>query len=364
MVDDLPWAEDDAMEHRNSTVMTSSAALGSGRRWLLEGAAHEFFHGWNVERIRPRSLEPFDFERANMSGELWLAEGFTQYFGPLAMTRAGLLDVQSVAGTFTGFVSSVALNPARLVRSAVEMSEMAPFTDQGQARDRTNWPQTVISYYDFGAAIALALDLTLRDRSDSRITLDDYMRAMWRAHGSPGGARPGYVDRPYSIADAEARLAEISGDEAFARDFFARYIQGREIADYARLLLRAGLVLRKTSGGRPWLGDVRLDERAGAVRVFSPPPFASPLHAAELDVDDEIRQLDGERIRSLADVSAVMRRHKPGDTIAASFVDRTGAMKTTMLTLAEDPRFEIVPIEAAGGSLTAPQRMFRERWLN
>jgi predicted metalloprotease with PDZ domain len=280
------------------------------------------------------------------------------------MTRAGLLDVQSVAGTFTGFVSSVALNPARLVRSAVEMSEMAPFTDQGQTRDRTNWPQTVISYYDFGAAIALALDLTLRDRSDSRITLDDYMRAMWRAHGSPGGARPGYVDRPYSIADAEARLAEISGDEAFARDFFARYIQGREIADYARLLLRAGLVLRKTSGGRPWLGDVRLDERAGAVRVFSPPPFASPLHAAELDVDDEIRQLDGERIRSLADVSAVMRRHKPGDTIAASFVDRTGAMKTTMLTLAEDPRLEIVPIEAAGGSLTAPQRMFRERWLN
>jgi predicted metalloprotease with PDZ domain len=360
LADYLPYAEDDAMEHRNSTVLTSR----SGRPWLLDGVAHEFFHGWNTERIRPRSLEPFDFERANMSGELWLAEGFTQYYGSLAMSRAGLLDLESTAGTFGGLVASVVTNPARLVRSAEEMSRMAPFTDGGEPGDRTNWSRTVISYYQFGGAIALALDLTLRDRSEGRVTLDDYMRAMWRVHGKPGGSRQGYVDRPYTMADAEARLADVSGDAAFARDFFARYIRGRDVADYRTLLSRAGLVLRKSGAGRAWLGDIRLDDRAGAVRVAAPPPIDSPAYAARLDVDDEIRQLDGDRVRSFADVGAVLRRHKPGDTVAVSYVDRTGIVKTTKLTLGEDPSLELAPIESAGGSLTAAQKMFRERWLN
>ena len=117
---------------------------------------------------------------------------------------------------------------------------MAVFVDGGMPVDRTNWPNTYISYYPFGGAIALALDLTLRDRSDSRVTLDDFMRAMWRVHGKPGGVREGVVDRPYTSADAEARLAEVSGDAAFAADFFSRFIRGRDAADYARLLARAG----------------------------------------------------------------------------------------------------------------------------
>ena len=86
----LPQATPDAMEHRNSTVITYPATVAAPANPLLESAAHEFFHAWNVERIRPQSLEPFDFERANMSGELWLAEGFTQYYGTLILARAGL----------------------------------------------------------------------------------------------------------------------------------------------------------------------------------------------------------------------------------------------------------------------------------
>ncbi|MQA30882.1 MAG: M61 family peptidase, partial [Luteitalea sp.] len=85
LVDYLPYADGDGMEHRNSTVITSSRTLGSGHDDLLDTVAHEFFHGWNVERIRPRSLEPFNFEAPNMSGELWLAEGFTEYYGPLTL---------------------------------------------------------------------------------------------------------------------------------------------------------------------------------------------------------------------------------------------------------------------------------------
>jgi len=83
------------MEHRNSTVMTAPATIRDDRARLLDTVAHEFFHCWNVERIRPRSLEPFDFDGANMSAELWLAEGFTQYYGPLVLQRAGLVDLRS-----------------------------------------------------------------------------------------------------------------------------------------------------------------------------------------------------------------------------------------------------------------------------
>ena len=363
LADYLPYAGDDGMEHRNSTVLTSTSTIRTGRLALLSGVAHEFFHGWNVERIRPRSLEPFNFERANMSGELWLAEGFTQYYGTLTMARAGLLDFEAFLGAMSGLLAAV-VDPAHLVRSAEEMSQMAAFTDRGSPRDRTNWPQTVISYYSFGGAIAFALDLTLRGRSDGQKTLDDFMRAMWRVHGAPGGAREGYVDRPYSMVDAEARLAEVSGDAAFAREFFARFIQGRELADYSDLVQRAGLLLRRSAPGRAWVGEVRFDDRSGTVRVASPPPFGSPVYAAGLDVGDEIRQIDGMRIRSFADVTTVVARRRPGDRIAVVFADRSGRQRTSTIILSEDPAFELVPVERAGGALTAAQRTFREHWVN
>jgi len=364
LADYLPYAGEDGMEHRNSTVLTSTSTLRTGRASLLAGVAHEFFHGWNVERIRPRSLEPFDLERPNMSGELWLAEGFTEYYGTLSMARAGLLQFDAFVGAIGGLVASVALDPAHLVRSAEEMSQMAVFTDRGRSGDQTNWAQTFISYYPFGGAIALALDLTLRGRSDGRTTLDDFMRAMWRVHGAPGGAREGFVDRPYSIADAEARLAETSGDAAFAREFFGRFIQGRELADYAALLQRAGIVVRRTAPGRAWVGDVRFDDRSGTVRLASPPPFGSPIYAAGLDVDDEIRQVDGTRIRSFGELTAALGRRRPGDRIALAFADRSGRQRTSTITLAEDPAFELVPVERGGGALTPAQRAFREQWVN
>ena len=268
LADYLPWASGDGMEHRNSTVMTSSGSIGTSRMGLLDTVAHEFFHCWNVERIRPSGLEPFDFDRANPSDSLWLAEGFTQYYGPLAMQRAQLVDVAATAAIAGGLVDTVVNDPGRGVRSAVEMSRMAPFIVGGRTVDRTNWANTVISYYPFGGAIALALDLSLRDRSDGRVSLDDFMRAMWQKFGRPGGAREGYVDRPYSLADAEETLAGVSGDRAFAREFFAKYIEGRDVADYERLLGRAGVTLRRRNAGRGWLGDVKYETRNGA-RVAS-----------------------------------------------------------------------------------------------
>lgn len=362
IADYLPWASGDGMEHRNSTIITSSSAIRSNRAGLLGTVAHEFFHNWNVERIRPRALEPFDLERANMSGELWLAEGFTQYYGPLSMSRAGVVDFRETTDDFNGLVSAVLLSPGRAVRSAEEMSHMAPFTDGGRTIDRTNWSNSYISYYPYGGAIALALDLTLRKRYNGRLTLDDYMRMMWRVHGKPSAPRPGYVAHPYTIEDAELRLAEVTGDPAFARQFFASYIRGRQAPDFAALLAQAGLLLRKQNPGRAWWGSTRLETRNGVV-LADAPPATSPAYKAGLDVGDEIRTLAGTKVAVADDVASIVRRHQPGDVIQVEYVDRTGAARTVKLTLEEDPAIGLVTAESTGASLTAAQAAFRAAWL-
>jgi predicted metalloprotease with PDZ domain len=361
ITDYLPWAAGDGMEHRNSTVITSPATLARSERELLGAVAHEFFHGWNVERIRPRGLEPFDFDRANLSGELWLAEGFTQYYGPLALQRAGLDDLSGTAETLSDLIETVSQSAGRQVRTAEQMSQMAPFIDGGRTVDRTNWENTVISYYPFGGAIALAMDLSLRDRSDNRVSLDDYMRAMWRKYGQPSAGREGYVDKPYSIAEAQATLAEVAGDEGFARDFFSRFIQGYDLADYGRLLARAGFTLRKRNAGRAWLGDLKLDFNNGA-RVASLVSPTWPIYASGIDEDDELQQIDGHRITSESDLAAVLARHKPGDVLSIVFVDRTRAPRTTKVRLAEDPHVEVVPAESSG-AISRAQQAFRDGWL-
>jgi len=116
IADYLPWADGDGMEHRNSTVITTMRALRQDLVDVADTVAHEFFHCWNVERIRPKALEPFDFERADLTSELWLAEGFTQYYGPLALQRAGLVDFHVTAQTFAGLIESVSAS-AHLVRT-------------------------------------------------------------------------------------------------------------------------------------------------------------------------------------------------------------------------------------------------------
>ncbi|HET9833213.1 MAG TPA: PDZ domain-containing protein [Vicinamibacterales bacterium] len=358
LADYLPYVDVDGMEHRNSTVMTQPSTIRGDRVRLLDTVAHEFFHGWNVERIRPRELEPFDLDRANTTGDLWLAEGFTQYYGPLLLARAGVTNVDGFRQFLASQIDAVLTQPARSFRSAVEMSYMAPFIDAGRPLDRTNWSNTVLSYYTFGAAIALAMDMSLRDRSDGKVTLDDYMRAMWQKHGKPGGAREGYVDRPYTIADAEARLAEVSGDRMFARDFFSRFIEGREAADYTRLLERAGWLVRRRDAGRAWWGDVRMEARGDGGHIVEI-ASNSPAYAAGLDEDDVVTQVGGDRVSSTEEANAAVSRRKPGDRVNVSYIDRSGAQKTVTVTLAENPHLEIVDAP----SQTPAQRTFRDRWL-
>jgi predicted metalloprotease with PDZ domain len=359
LIDYLPWNNSDGMEHRNSTVITGRATLAQKR--VLGTVAHEFFHCWNVKRIRPATLEPFNFTDANMSGELWLAEGFTSYYGRLAMLRSGTVELSNGLAQIAGEVGGVSNAPGALFGSAVDMSRLAPFVDGSTDPAPTYWENTFVSYYSFGDVIALGLDLTLRARSDSRVTLDDFMRAMWRVHGKPGGAAPGLVGRPYTLADVRARLGEVSGDKAFADDFVRRYVEGKEKIDYAPLLLRAGFVLRKRSG-QATLGEVRLEKNGEVLRVVSSTEIGSPAYLAGLDLDDELVSVAGVKLTSSEDLSKALAGRKPGNEVELIFKRRGQEVRTTA-TLAEDTRLELVPVETAEGALSKEQKQFRESWL-
>jgi predicted metalloprotease with PDZ domain len=361
--DYVPWGGGDGMEHRNSTVVASPVSLRSGQnvRGVLGTVSHEFFHAWNVERIRPKSLEPFNFEEANISGELWLAEGFTQYYGSLIMARSGLSQSARAIASFGSTANAVINGTGRQFRSPVEMSEWAAFSDAARSVDETNQSYTFISYYTYGAAVALALDLSLRDRSNGKITLDDYMRALWRVHGKPGGPQPGLVAKPYTMKDARDRLAEASGDRAFADEFFDKYIEGRDVPDFARLFDRAGIILRKRNAGAAWSGLETAMDRADARKIGSLLAWGTPAFEAGLEQGDSITSLNG--VAFTGGAGEALAKHKPGDKVRIEFKRPTGATGTATMTLRENPAVEAVPVESGGGTLSAEQKAFRDAWL-
>jgi predicted metalloprotease with PDZ domain len=239
---------------------------------------------------------------------------------------------------------------------------MAPFTDSARAVDRTNFSNTYISYYTYGAAIALGLDLSLRDRTDSRITLDDYMRALWLEFGKPGGPAPGLVARPYTLRDLRDTLVEVSEDRAFADRFFDRFIEGRDVVDYATLLARAGCVLRKRHPGRGWIGHLDLVRDSDGVKIGRLLAPGTPAYAAGLEQDDVIAALDNKPVATTADVEFALRDLRPSDRATIAYL-RRGTPARTTVTVAEDPSLDLVTLEAAGGKLTPAQQAFRLKWL-
>jgi predicted metalloprotease with PDZ domain len=360
LADYLPWADGDGMEHRNSTILTADASLAEAEMGLLGTVSHEFFHSWNVERLRPRSLEPFDFERANMSGELWFAEGFTSYFDDLFIRRAGLTTDSAYAAGVGGIANAVVNAPGRRYFSPVEMSMQAPFVDAAVSIDPNNRGNTFLSYYTWGSGVGLGLDLTLRSRYRD-VTLDDYMRAMWREFGreqTPARA-PAH---PYTLADLRRVLGEVTRDTAFANDFFRRYVEGREAVDYAELFSHAGFLLRKASEGRAWLGIQMEDARGGGVAVTSYPLAPGSAYGAGLTRGDVIHAVDGQPVADVTALRALLLSHRVGDRLQLDAQGRGGPHTLTM-TLVENPQLEAVTYESVGRAVTPAMRAFRESWL-
>jgi predicted metalloprotease with PDZ domain len=362
LADYLPYALRDGMEHRNSAVLTSPGGLRAAdeRFDIISTAAHEFFHSWNVERIRPRSIEPFDLDKANAFDELWLAEGFTSYYEALTLQRAGLATIAQTAETLGVALDTVVRSPARKYRSAVDMSRMAPFVDAVVWGDQTNLDNTYISYYTWGSAIALGLDLSLRERSGGKITLDDYMRTLWQQYGRASGPE-GVVTHPYTMQDLRDRLVDVSGDAVFAGVFFDRYIEGRDVADYGALLGPAGMLLRKRFPGRAWIGLLNLNFDQGTARISSPVMEGTPAYAAGLDQDDELVSFEGETIGAPTRLEEILRRHAPGDRLRVT-IRRRRLTEELIVVAEEDPTVQLVPTET-NRPLTQSERTLRDAWL-
>lgn len=353
----MPQASGDGMEHRNSTVLSSSGSLARNEMQLLSTLSHEFFHAWNVERIRPADLEPFDFFRANATDALWFAEGFTSYYTPLAIRRAGLMTDAQYAAAIGGTVNAVVNAPGRRFFSPMEMSLQAPFVDAATSVDPTNRANTFLSYYTWGAAIGLGLDLSLRARGDGR-DLDGFFRVLWERFGAGGQYA---VPRPYTVDDLERVLGEYAGDPAFARDFFARYVRGRDVPDYAALLARAGFVLRPRSD-RATLGPAALAFDSTGATVQASTLLGTPLHAAGVNAGDRLTAVNGVPITSEAAWRAATGELQPGDSVRIAFTRRGDQVVVSVAAVA-DPALEVVPLEASGAPLTPGQRAFRAGWL-
>ena len=157
-------------------------------------------------------------------------------------------------------------------------------------------------------------------------------------------------------------LGEIAGDAAFAQDFFARYVEGHEVVDYARLLSRAGLLVR-SNPARAWAGALTLQDDPAGVRIMADVPYASPAYQSGLERDDVLVNVGGTRVSRAADVEKMIAARKPGEPLPVVY-ERRGARTSTALQLVADPRLEVVPVEDAGQQLTDAQRRFRESWLS
>ncbi|MHA6249095.1 M61 family metallopeptidase [Pontibacter sp. CAU 1760] len=348
----MPQAVGDGMEHRNSTVLTSSRPLEAAMNSLLNTVSHEFFHAWNVERIRPKSLEPFNFQEANMSEALWLAEGFTSYYGDLTMARTGIFDLKKYTSDLAGNLNYVLLSPGRQYHSLMEMSMQAPFVDAARSVDPVNRHNTFISYYTYGSMTGLALDMALRQRFGK--TLDDYMQALWRKYGQP--------EKPYTLPDLEETLAEVSGDKAWASQFFRESIYGSTLPDYGPLLAKAGLDLRKAKPGVATLERVYLEYSKAGATITDGTVVQTGAYKAGLDRGDLILTLDGRKIRKEKDLQKLLGKHQPGDSIPVTFL-RLGQPHSTTLTLDEVPTLELVPYENIGKELTPDMQQYRQDWL-
>jgi len=341
----------DGMEHRNSTMI--SIPMSSFNAGILQGVfSHEYFHNWNVERIRPKTLEPFNFEKSNMSNELWFAEGFTQYYGELILARAGLNSDKNYLQTITGLVNTKLNTPGAKYYSPVQASNHAVFVDAGVSIDKNNYDNMFTSYYPYGAAIALALDLELQTRYHK--TIDAYMQAMWKRFGK--------TEIPYILATMQETLASVS-DAAFAATFYSKYITGHENIDYASLLAKAGYDLKKANEGKPAMGINTRTNELGKFIIASNTTKGTAAYEAGLDVDDEILKLDETIVKRTADLTNFLQSKKPGDRVTVSYKHRN-IEKQTLLTLKEQSAVSLVPFEQSGKTVTEDMKKIRLSWFS
>jgi predicted metalloprotease with PDZ domain len=252
----------DGMEHLNSTQIIIRGELNdAGVPEALESAAHEFFHLWNVKRLRPAALGPFDYTREDYTRSLWFAEGVTSYYAYVHLLRSGVWDEQQFLKRLADEIRALELEPGRALMSAESSSFHAWFYDRSPQMQETNFANTTISYYNKGALLGMLLDLEIRARTHGEKSLDDVMRLMFHEfYETPAGTSrespASYYarGRGYEEKDILAAVNTVAGSDF--GPFFERYVERTVPLPYAETLALAGLSLRVAAeeGAPPDLG--------------------------------------------------------------------------------------------------------------
>ena len=325
----MPNVDGDGMEHRNSTVLTDLNSLTEGGSEENIGTvAHEFFHAWNVERLRPKSLEPFDYTEANMSGELWFAEGFTRYYTSLTLCRSGIISREKYAAGLARDLNYVWNSPARDYYSPVEMSYQAPFVDAATSVDAVNRENTFISYYTYGSVLGLALDLSLRNLGNDK-NLDDFMKLVWESYGKN--------EVPYTMTNLAHLLASYVSP-SFSNNFFNSYIYDSQMPDYKSLLSSVGIEVMDKYPDLASFGAL-IKNKNNKWLIASNPLKKSSLYNAGLTKGDEIVSIDGVLTNDRLNPDAFLKSRRPG-TDAKVIFNRFGSQRQSVLTFEKNNSYK------------------------
>ena len=350
----------DGMEHLTSTQIIEPGALGDPGQYddTLGTVAHEFFHVWNVKRLRPEGLGPWDFTRPANTRGLWVAEGLTNYYGHLMLRRAGLWDDAKLLETLGGQIGNVENSQGSRLMSAEEASLSAPFIDGSSHSQRTNLANTSISYYWKGEVLGLVLDLLIRGKTQGRASLDDVMRRMYEEFYSKGPSNSYYLrGRGYTGEDFERRASDVAGTDL--HDFFTRYVRGVEVPPYDEAFAAVGLKLKREAEHEPFGAGITLDWHfPQAARIWNV-KNGSAAEEAGLKQGDVIVSVGGENVTRDTWLTA-LNRHKQGESVPLTVKRDRRTIKTTIPVGAPD-RFQYRIEELKDASPQA--RALRAAWL-
>jgi predicted metalloprotease with PDZ domain len=344
------------LEHLNSTALIwPRFNLRSASSWqnFLSLVAHEYYHLWNVKRIRPDALGPFDYTQENYTRLLWVAEGITSYYENIILVKAGLMtDAEFLAGAASG-IQDLQNRPGRFETSVEEASFDAWIKYYRQDENSVN---NQISYYDKGGIVGMLLDLEIRKLSKGARSLDDVMRYLYTEFFKKG--------RNYTPEDFQ-RASEMAAGSSL-ETFFARYVRGREELDYNAALAAASLRLDTTGisisarapAERPYFGATLVQD--GTRLMVRNVREGTPAYDQGINSGDEIVALDNVRV-NLESFDARLAEKKPGDKITLT-VFRFDDLRTFEIKLGGRvvAPYRIVPLPNA----TPEQRKIYQDWLS
>jgi len=287
---------------------------GRGTQYTLKlsVSAHEFFHAWNVKRIRPRPLGPFDYSQMVRTPSLWISEGLTSYYGSLALARAGLITPQQYLDGIARLITEFEKLPGRTERSIEDTSWDTWFFGLRTISQDNNLANTSYSYYNGGQIMGHILDFAIRQDTNNQKSLDDWMRLLYSRYALP---KPGFEPD-----DAVHAASEIAGQDV--SDIFRRYISGKDSIPYETYFAYAGVSVEKETRFLEIVGGSDVNETGQWHHHDQEYIPGGPAEVGGLDKDDIIVALDGRAI-STEDVEALITAYKPGVTLRV-LVQRLG----------------------------------------